>query len=297
MVLGILTYILCLGPFAAVPAVVLGHIALNKIQRSPGSLTGGGMAITGLVLGYINFAILFLCLIIAPIMLPALARAREAARRSSCANNLKQMGLVYKMFSNESKGEYLPQLSPEPGKLMFMDQGEGMQYSVYTEYLIDLTILGCPSDVDVDWDAARDPRVWIDDESYYYLGYAVTNNLELQGFAEAYRRQMDAEGSFAEDLEVEDGMGSGGSATIYRLREGIERFLITDIHNPAASAVALSTIPLLIERRDSHIPGGGNVLFMDGHVEFIRQNAKWPMTDKAHVILESLDAMGGETRQ
>ena len=42
--------------------------------------------------------------ILAAILLPALARAREAARRASCANNLKQMGLVFKMYANESKG-------------------------------------------------------------------------------------------------------------------------------------------------------------------------------------------------
>ena len=46
--------------------------------------------------------------ILAAILLPALARAREAARRSSCQNNLKQMGLVFKMYANESKGEKFP---------------------------------------------------------------------------------------------------------------------------------------------------------------------------------------------
>ena len=46
--------------------------------------------------------------ILAAILLPALARAREAARRASCANNLKQQALVFKMFSNESKGEQWP---------------------------------------------------------------------------------------------------------------------------------------------------------------------------------------------
>ena len=46
--------------------------------------------------------------ILAAILLPALARAREAARRSSCQNNLKQWGLVYKMNNNEAKGAFPP---------------------------------------------------------------------------------------------------------------------------------------------------------------------------------------------
>ena len=48
--------------------------------------------------------------ILAAILLPALSRAREAARRASCQNNLKQQGLVYKMYANESKGEKYPQM-------------------------------------------------------------------------------------------------------------------------------------------------------------------------------------------
>ncbi|HPM84397.1 MAG TPA: DUF1559 domain-containing protein, partial [Candidatus Anammoximicrobium sp.] len=41
--------------------------------------------------------------LLAAILLPALARAREAARRSSCANNLKQWGLIFKMYDGENK--------------------------------------------------------------------------------------------------------------------------------------------------------------------------------------------------
>ena len=50
--------------------------------------------------------------ILAAILLPALARARESARRASCANNLKQMGIVFKMYANESKGMKFPPKSP-----------------------------------------------------------------------------------------------------------------------------------------------------------------------------------------
>ena len=48
--------------------------------------------------------------ILAAILLPALARAREAARRASCQNNLKQFGLVFKMYANESGGGQFPGL-------------------------------------------------------------------------------------------------------------------------------------------------------------------------------------------
>ena len=66
---------------------------------------------------------------------------------------------------------------------------------------------------------------------------------------------------------------------MYRLREGVERFLITDINNPAASAMAQSGLwiyhDLISTGADlvqyfNHVPGGSNILYMDGHVEFMR---------------------------
>ena len=75
-----------------------------------------------------------------------------------------------------------------------------------------------------------------------------------------------------------------GSATLYRLREGIERFFITDINNPAGSAVAQSEIWVnwdMIRKwvgNFSHIPGGANVLYMDGHVEFVKYPSEGPCT-------------------
>ena len=66
------------------------------------------------------------------------------------------------------------------------------------------------------------------------------------------------------------------SRTVSRLREGIERFFITDINNPAASAQAQSEIVMMWDQVSTnvdefnHIPGGSNSLYMDGHVGFTR---------------------------
>ncbi len=75
--------------------------------------------------------------------------------------------------------------------------------------------------------------------------------------------------------------GNGHSANVYRLREGIERFIITDINNPAATAKAQSSLPIMWDQiangdNFSHTPGGCNVLFLDGHVEWSRYPSAFP---------------------
>ena len=72
--------------------------------------------------------------------------------------------------------------------------------------------------------------------------------------------------------------GNSGGSKVYRFREGIERFLITDINNPAGSARAQSDLVIMSDiiggypsiNYFSHIPGGVNQLYLDGHVEFIK---------------------------
>ena len=73
----------------SIPAIVLGHIALSQIKKSSGRLGGRGMAIAGLILGYLGIAMIPLILIIAAIAIPNLLRARMAANEASAVTTVR----------------------------------------------------------------------------------------------------------------------------------------------------------------------------------------------------------------
>jgi len=308
--------------------------------------------------------------ILAAILLPALARAREAARRTSCANNLKQWGLIFKMYSNESPGGKFPPMeleiaqSEDPSKggewNLYVAAGPKVK-AIYPEYLTDPSIVVCPSDATEKIDNLKDSEVpglnlhkgmWHlgyylgggngvndVDMSYVYLGWLL-DLMEQSDFLPASEcyvslasqflgnaipadamvpaqlalavAQMalsdmsiaaamaspgpagvaivgkavdsDASGSY---LTAGNGLsyGNGHSTTVYRLKEGVERFLITDINNAGASANAQSTVFIMFDDLGTagtatlynHIPGGCNILYMDGHVEFVKYPGKAPV--------------------
>jgi prepilin-type N-terminal cleavage/methylation domain-containing protein/prepilin-type processing-associated H-X9-DG protein len=300
--------------------------------------------------------------ILAAILLPALARAREAARRASCANNLKQMGLVYKMYANEHDGKFPP---PRPlqwpwwnpdafdftGCIDPVEDEVGLwggvdARTVFPEYLTDYNVLVCPSSARNTGDPIHDLYIYMDDGSgtcqyhniagvtavfYGYLGYVldkgdlgdpiipandslfwVEQDMNAQYLSIIYSPWEQAAWGDNEELvlvihdqdtpvvdwiqEVSTGpIGTGGGDTHMRIREGIERFMITDINNPAGSAMAQSELPVMwdyvagtfeagwsVQDYFNHLPGGSNVLYMDGHVEFQRYpGGKYPANPPA----------------
>ncbi len=315
--------------------------------------------------------------ILSLMLLPVLSRAREASRRASCVNNLKQFGIIFKMYSNESKGEKFPPgrlYAPYPRQASFgFDSAE-----LYPEYWQDPELARCPSDIGGDVYGeiygieedfgAQIERIQLslggtEQEyqyclhsklstpiSYCYTPYLATsmsqladihdsqtwamNNItgtrtDLTDSYNAYYGLTDVDpsctgntqnnGVFAsiishdgfepgqhdipEAFQFNLGYGLDDDGTTLlntgykRLAEGLERFLITDINNPAASAMGQSSVALMWDayaygqtdykgidatnayssKLFNHIPDGSNVLFMDGHVEFVGLNEGYPL--------------------
>jgi len=323
--------------------------------------------------------------ILAAILLPALARAREAARRASCANNLKQWGLIFKLYSGEAKGGAFP------GRTAYTAAGwawwQGVDSTtLYPEYWTDPNIMVCPSDSRAQWSdspwaefpgftgtqveilagigdrgdaslseaahmcqhaflsmplsylynpyATRTGSQWID--TVFTQGWGVWELLGGSGYADLAGPQvwgsvLDSVGCHAtwnaiidfsplgsEDLSFsqmgkysgwKDDDGSDFPSSYHHLREGIERFFITDINNPAASAMSQSELFIMwdawtdgrnMTTEDAsqeylgagssaiayfnHIPGGSNVLYMDGHVSYVRYGEEAPIASPPNTV-------------
>jgi prepilin-type processing-associated H-X9-DG protein len=226
-------------------------------------------------------AVLVAAVGILAVLMPALSRAREAARRASSANNLKQMGLIFKMYANENDGKF-PPLAPYKGVWM-VDFAR-----LYPEYVSDMTIFVNPrlsdygelveqmnrllAEPPIDWEKVTR----IAAKSYTYTNWVIQDDTEVEQLKEGYMQLAKAD--YDTDLQVDN-------QTFYRLREGVERFMIIDINNPAASAMAQSEVPVMFETMHDGEPQGllqkepgYNVMYMDGHVEFIRYEEKFPAT-------------------
>jgi len=91
LVLGILGLIL-MGPLGSIPAVVCGHVAKSRIKKNPEMLMGDGMALAGLILGYVQIGFLVVMIpLVAAIAKPAFVKARETSQQNACINNMRQM--------------------------------------------------------------------------------------------------------------------------------------------------------------------------------------------------------------
>ena len=102
LVLGILS-LTCFSILSAIPGVICGHRALSKIKHSGGALAGQGLAIAGLVTGYVGmlWAVIFIPMMLA-IAIPNFVMARQTSQMNACINNLRQIDAAKQEWALEN---------------------------------------------------------------------------------------------------------------------------------------------------------------------------------------------------
>lgn len=306
--------------------------------------------------------VIVLVVVLVLLVMPRLHHDPNLARRASCANNLRQMAIVLKMYANESKDGFWPPLqtgpcpdvtSGDPKKDLYWFAAGPRVRSIYPEYMTDATILVCPEDSDFNQSVLDNGALCKSYDStgkpiegpaligscYSYFGWVfdkpepaatlpeivsgvdpATKTLFMERVGHLASASVPVQmtrcmanfvGQFlggdldaaSKDYGVE-GEGAGkNTKAIYHLKEGVERFWITDVSNPASAEKAASEIWVMMDRFSveqsgavfmfNHVPGGSNVLYMDGHVEFVRYPSKPPLARPFGEMLPIIDALSG----
>jgi len=170
--------------------------------------------------------------VLAAILLPGLARSREAARRSSCQNNLYQLSIALHIYASEHERA----LPWSGGK----DDAECLRL-LASEYVTDIFVFLCPSDASQstsDFKGQHGER----------LPFS-TKPLEE---GPTLRASYDYLGAYTDEL--------------FRLPHPTQPL-------PRMPVMWDRVTPLAQDF--NHIPGGANVLFLDGSVEFLVQGNLW----------------------
>lgn len=247
--------------------------------------------------------------VLATILLPAVVKTHESSRRASCASNLKQVGSALRMYAAEHSDRYPPMRSGVTdtacNETIPVDELFVHGPALVPDYLDDPRVLVCPSDYTNDyeqeWYAGIPPELdpcLVSGISYTYIDWAITDEILIAGDADPNSVPPNLDAAFVASLgaliaappdvsELSFTSASDGPITIFRLRPGIERRLITDTNSVIAADSALRKIPVFFDHfvakasaldppQFNHWPTGGNVLYLDGHVEFETYPTRYP---------------------
>ena len=82
--------------------------------------------------------------ILAGLLFPVFSRARESARRTKCASNLRQLGLALQMYATDYDG-LIPLTFPVPHQMIWRDDMGPTSHGRLFPYMNNLSLFFCPT--------------------------------------------------------------------------------------------------------------------------------------------------------
>jgi prepilin-type N-terminal cleavage/methylation domain-containing protein/prepilin-type processing-associated H-X9-DG protein len=195
--------------------------------------------------------------ILAAILFPVFARAREQARKAACQSNLKQIGIAATMYSQDYD-ERLPLANHYDGSSE-PDPTLGRWYWLLQPYAKSLQVFVCPNSVKI----ASIPSTY---------GWNIGGTGQNSGFG--YRPStpwtpggvkgvpLSVVQEPATTILVSDPSSNGyGSNGLYAFASTTKAYTAV-LHGGQAFSTTAATV--------TDFSGGGNYLFADGHVKFLQ---------------------------
>ncbi len=143
--------------------------------------------------------------ILAAILFPVFARARENARRSSCQSNLKQIGLGVMQYTQDYDERF-----PQTVQVVSMGQGWVQMIQPYTK---SFQVFQCPSE-------STTGTTWTDSSQAYYAGYVPPSGANSNNQTDYF---------YSKFAGATHGNGVGGYG---------DGATITQVNNPAVSIIS-----------------------------------------------------------
>lgn len=205
--------------------------------------------------------------ILAAILFPVFARARENARRTSCLSNTKQIGLGMMQYVQDYDDKYIPRYSDVAGGPLRWPQ-------LVHPYIKSYQVYNCPSrangfefkgDYDTAGHISYGMNYWMDATWYPGISMATINRP-------------------SETLWVAEVVGVN-AADVAAGENAYQAYptLYSVVYQPNNSAYGTQVVPEPRGRLSGRHFDGTNVLFADGHAKWMRRDVLEGDTgDEAH---------------
>jgi prepilin-type N-terminal cleavage/methylation domain-containing protein len=216
--------------------------------------------------------------ILAALLLPALTRAKEMARRTACRNNLRQLGLAVQMYGNDNDNKlpdfryppYAIPLAPGqpgngPGKWCW-DLPQSWTDTLNNATTLNQDVWFCPSNPDFDCTNCWD----------FKLTGSLTTSYRIGGYVWLMAGIGGDSGKIASGGGVPTYLWKystlGNTTNPPAVAEFIVDVIISFPPGQNYDHVTIGGLPPGVIQRTSHLngktPAGGNVMFLDSHVEW-----------------------------